>query len=48
MKPSGCSTTLLGPSAPMCSQIEADPGPPLKAKVSGRLAASSPSSMYAT
>ena len=38
MKPSGCNTTCLGPSAPMCSQTVADPGPPLKAKVSGRLA----------
>ena len=40
MNPSGCNTTRRGPSAPMCSQIEAEPGPPLKAKVSGRFAAS--------
>jgi hypothetical protein len=29
-------TTRLGPNAPMCSQTEADPGPPLKRKVIGR------------
>ena len=40
MNPSGCSTTRRGPSAPMCNQIDADPGPPLKANVSGRFAAS--------
>ena len=28
----GCSTTCLGPTEPMCSQTEAEPGPPLKAK----------------
>src|SRR5271169_3788302 len=28
INPSGCNTTLRGPSAPMCNQIDADPGPP--------------------
>ena len=38
MNPSGCITTRRGPSAPMCSQMDADPGPPLNANVSGRVA----------
>ena len=41
------TTTRLGPSAPRCSQIEAEPGPPLKAKQTGRVAASAPFSRYA-
>ncbi|MBV9345599.1 MAG: hypothetical protein JOZ03_11495 [Gammaproteobacteria bacterium] len=30
------TTTRFGPSAPMCSHSEEEPGPPLKAKVIGR------------
>ena len=29
MLPSGSITTRRGPAAPMCSQTEAEPGPPL-------------------
>jgi len=35
--PSGVRLARLGPMAPMCSQIEAEPGPPLKQYVTGRL-----------
>lgn len=44
MRPSSGTTTRLGPSAPRCSQIDAEPGPPLKAKHTGRAAASAPCS----
>ena len=47
MLPSSGTTTRLGPRAPRCSQIEAEPGPPLKAKHTGRVAASAPFSRYA-
>ena len=30
------TSTRRGPSRPMCSQIDDDPGPPLKTKVIGR------------
>jgi len=30
------TTTRLGPKAPRCSHTEAEPGPPLKAKHTGR------------
>ena len=42
MLPSSGTTTRFGPSAPRCSQIEAEPGPPLKAKHTGRWRASAP------
>ena len=42
MLPSSGTTTRLGPSAPRCSQIEAEPGPPLKAKQTGRCAGTAP------
>jgi hypothetical protein len=48
MLPSFSSFGLRGPIAPICTHIDADPGPPLKQNVSGRLAASAPSSVYAT
>jgi hypothetical protein len=44
IEPSSGTTTRFGPSAPRCSQIEAEPGPPLKAKHTGRDAAAAPSS----
>ena len=34
--PSVGRLTRLGPSAPMCSQTDEEPGPPLKENVSGR------------
>ena len=34
--------TRLGPSAPRCNQIDAEPGPPLNAKHSGRVLESAP------
>src|SRR5271166_4597874 len=34
--PSSRMTTRFGPSAPRCSQIEEEPGPPLKTKQTGR------------
>ena len=37
-EPSGFIFTRRGPSAPRCSQTEAEPGPPLKQKVTGRAA----------
>ena len=37
MPPSGSIFTRRGPIAPMCSQIEAEPGPPLNENISGRL-----------
>src|SRR5580658_1200882 len=46
MVPSSRITTRLGPSAPRCSQIDADPGPPLKAKQTGRVAAGAFSRKY--
>ena len=42
--PTSPITTRRGPNSPMCSQTEDDPGPPLKAKVTGRLAGSASSS----
>ena len=39
MPPSSSMRTRLGPMAPRCSQTEAEPGPPLNEKVSGRLSA---------
>ncbi len=46
--PFGSSLGLRGPIPPMCTHIDADPGPPLKQNVSGRCAASvAPSSVYA-
>jgi hypothetical protein len=41
-------TTRTGPTDPMCSQIVAEPGPPLYRNVTGRVFASAPSSVYAT
>src|SRR5262245_5553393 len=38
--PSGPMTTRLGPSAPMCSHTDDEPGPPLYAKVIDRVAGS--------
>ena len=32
--------TILGPKNPICNHIEAEPGPPLKTKVTGRLVTS--------
>ena len=37
------SSVRLGPRTPMCSQAEAEPGPPLYAKSSGRVRGSAPS-----
>ncbi len=37
------TSTRRGPSSPMCSQIEAEPGPPLKTKAIGRWVTSAPS-----
>ena len=37
MPPLGSSLGLRGPIPPMCTHIDADPGPPLKQNVSGRL-----------
>ena len=34
--PSSAMTTRFGPTGPRCSQIEADPGPPLHTKHTGR------------
>ena len=36
MPPVGSSLGLRGPMPPMCTQKDADPGPPLKQNVSGR------------
>ncbi len=48
MLPFGCSLGLRGPMPPMCTHIDAEPGPPLKQNVKGRLAVSAtPSSVYA-
>ena len=41
--PRSVSFTRRGPSAPRCSHTDAAPGPPLKAKVTGRAATSPPS-----
>ena len=38
--PSSRMATRFGPSAPRCSQIEDEPGPPLKTKHTGRVFAS--------
>src|SRR5437773_8722729 len=35
--PSSRMATRFGPSAPRCSQIEEEPGPPLKTKHTGRI-----------
>src|SRR5215470_5088843 len=35
--PTSTEETRLGPNAPMCSQMEDEPGPPLYTKASGRL-----------
>ena len=44
--PSSVRATRLGPNVPRCSQTDAAPGPPLKLKVTGRLAGSfTPSSV---
>src|SRR5262245_48638102 len=45
--PTSPDTTRRGPSSPRCSQTLDDPGPPLKAKVTGRWVASASSSVYA-
>ncbi len=46
--PSGVSTTWRGPM-PMCVKSDAEPGPPLKTKATGRVAGSAtPSFVYAT
>jgi hypothetical protein len=37
MEPSGNIFTRFGPNAPKCSQTDAEPGPPLKEMVNGRL-----------
>ena len=42
MLPSSGVTTRFGPSAPRWSQIDADPGPPLNAKQTGRVAEAAP------
>jgi len=34
--PGSDTTTRLGPSTPMCSHSDEDPGPPLNANISGR------------
>ncbi len=44
--PSSRVTTCFGPTAPRCSQIDADPGPPLKAKQTGRVLGSASSRKY--
>ena len=41
--PSSRITTRFGPSAPRCSQIDAEPGPPLNTKHTGRVFGSAPS-----
>ena len=38
--PSSLRATILGPKVPRCTQSEAEPGPPLKLKVTGRAAGS--------
>ena len=43
MLPFGISLGLRGPMPPKCTHMEAEPGPPLKQKVSGRLEGSAPS-----
>ena len=40
-------STRRGPMTPRCSHTLEDPGPPLKAKVTGRVVGSAPSSTYA-
>src|SRR5690606_38020482 len=40
ISPSSVNTTRRGPSTPRCSQTDEEPGPPLKEKVTGRLALS--------
>ncbi len=40
--------TRTGANDPMCSQIVAEPGPPLKMNVTGRVRGSAPSLVYAT
>ncbi len=35
--PTSTDPTRLGPNAPMCNQIEEEPGPPLYTNASGRL-----------
>ena len=48
MVPSAFIGTRRGPMQPMCSQTEAEPGPPLNENVSGReLRFSTPSRVYA-
>ncbi len=47
MRPSSGTTMRLGPSAPRCSHTDDEPGPPLKAKHSGRVAALTPTISYA-
>jgi hypothetical protein len=42
MLPSSGVAMRFGPSAPRCSQIDAEPGPPLKAKHTGRVRGSAP------
>jgi hypothetical protein len=44
--PSSRVTTCFGPTAPRCSHIEAEPGPPLKTKQTGRVFASASSRKY--
>ncbi len=39
-RPSASRATIRGPKAPMCTQSEAAPGPPLKLKVTGRVVGS--------
>ena len=47
MAPVGSSFGLRGPMPPMCTHMEAEPGPPLKQNVTGRLEVSlTPSSVY--
>ena len=46
IEPSSRMTTRFGPSAPRCSQIEAEPGPPLNTKHTGRVAGGAPSRKY--
>ena len=38
---------MRGPSRPMCSHTEAEPGPPLKTNAMGRSVTSASSSVYA-
>ena len=47
MPPFGSSLGRRGPIPPMCTHIDAEPGPPLKLNVTGRLVAAAPSSVYA-